>query len=95
MNFDIKIISTKSQIEEFKKSFIWKDIRRELAIWIKGLKIEESNIVEEASSSNLTSASILLHIGDINGRRKAVRFLLDLPDMFLNSLEAQNDPKCE
>lgn len=82
----MEINSTKVQIEEFKQSILWADIVRELEFWKKGFEVEQLGIVEEAAESNPTTTSFLLHLGDINGRRKAVDYLLTLLDVFIEVL---------
>lgn len=91
MKHDVKVMATKGQIEEFKQSLLWKDIRRELGIWRKGFRAEAETIVDEAAENNPSTASVLLHLGDINGRVKAVDYMLSLPDIFLNLLEDNTD----
>jgi hypothetical protein len=83
----IEVYSTKLQIEDFKESLIWADIKRELEIWAKGFDIEMKQIVDEAATTNPSTASVLMHMGDLNGRMKAIRYVLNLPDLFLNILE--------
>ena len=87
----MKVRATRDQIEELKQSILWKDIKRELGMWKTGFKKELSSIVDDAAVNNPSTASVLLHIGDVNGRIKAVDYLLSLPDMFLQSLEDQRD----
>ena len=87
-----KIVNaTRNQIEGIKESVFWKDVERETALWKKGFDIELRSIVNDASESNPSTASILLHMGEINGRIKAVDYLLSLPDIFLQILEDQKN----
>jgi|WetSurMetagenome_2_1015567.scaffolds.fasta_scaffold141677_2 hypothetical protein len=86
----IEIGSTKSQLEEFKESLIWKDISREIETWLDGLKVEQDNIVRDAEDGNPSTASVLLHLGDINGRRKAMQYILGIPDVLIGVLETRN-----
>ena len=83
----IEIKSTKSQLEDFKESIIWYDLVKELEAWKKGFETELKSIVDDAASSNPSTASVLLHLGDLNGRIKAVDYLLSLPDVFISLLE--------
>lgn len=87
----IIINSTKAQIEEFKESVLWQDIKRELNFWLEGFDIEQDDIVDNAKSNNLSTASVLLHIGDLNGRKKAVAYMSEMLDVFLNLLEDRKD----
>jgi len=79
--------ATRLQIEEFKKSILWKDMKRELRVWKRDISVEPLSIVNNAQDSNPTSASVLMHLGDVHGRLQAIEFLIGLPDMFLNLLE--------
>ncbi|MHA1289113.1 MAG: hypothetical protein ACTSPB_17125, partial [Candidatus Thorarchaeota archaeon] len=88
---EIEVLSTKIQIEQFLKTLIWKDITRELKAWEKGFETERARIVDDAQENNPTTASVLMHLGDINGRIKAVRYLLGLPQMLIQILEEQQD----
>jgi len=88
---EIIINSTKSEIEEFKKSVLWYDMIRELRSWRKGFNLEMQSIVDDAKEDNPSTASVLLHMGDLNGRQKAVDYLLGLPDLFLSLLEDKKD----
>jgi len=85
--------ATKNQIEEFKESILWDDITRELNFWLKGFAKEQDAIVDNAKADNQTTASVLLHYGDINGRKKAVSYFVQILDVFLDILEAKNDTR--
>jgi len=91
MGTEIRVNSSKFEIEQFKESIVWKDIKRELAIWKTGFRKEQENIVSDAADTNPSTASVLLHMGDLNGRMKAVDYLLSLPNIFLQLLEDQKD----
>ena len=91
MGEEIIIKATKNQIEEFKSSMIWIDFIEELNSWKEGFKREMDSIVDDASSNNPSTASVLLHMGDLNGRIKAVNYMLSLPDIFLQILEDKKD----
>ena len=91
---EIVLLSTKSQVEDIKNSLFWQDIERELVVWQKGFEIERSNIVSDAAEGNHSTANVLMHIGSIDGRIKAINYLLSLPDIFLSILEdIENDSK--
>ncbi|MHA1806538.1 MAG: hypothetical protein ACTSX2_03060 [Candidatus Thorarchaeota archaeon] len=89
--FGIVVNATRLQIEEFKSSVLWQDIKRELELWSKGFEDEMKNIVDDAESKNPSTASVLLHMGDLNGRMKAVAYVLNILDVFLDVLEAKKD----
>jgi len=89
--FGIQVNATKGQIEEFKESIIWQDICKELKFWSAGFNKEMMSIVDDAETKNPSTASVLMHMGDLNGRIKAVEYILNLPDVFLDVLEAKKD----
>lgn len=85
---EIKIYSTRDQIKDFKDSVLWKDIKRELRSWKKGFDVELKGMVDDiADNQNISTASVLTHLGDLNGRVKAIDYLLSVPDIFLQILE--------
>ncbi len=86
---EILVRTTKSQLEDIKESFFWMDVKQELEAWKKGFQIEQNNIVDDSSENNHSTATVLMHLGDLNGRIKAVDYLLSLPDIFLSILEDQ------
>ena len=90
---EMVVRATKSQIEDIKESLFWKDVIQELEAWKKGFGIERNNIVDNCAKENHTTATVLLHMGDINGRIKTVNYLLSLPDIFLSLLEEQKENK--
>jgi len=87
----IVVHATKAQIEEFKESILWKDICRELDFWAEGFVKEQDMIVDNASTNNPSTAAVLLHYGDINGRKRAVAYFKNILDVFLDVLEAKKD----
>ena len=94
MGNEVLIRATKGQIEDFLNSILWKDIRHELRKWKKGFKDEGDIIVDEAIDTNPSTASVLLHMGDLRGRAKAVDYLTKIPNIFLQILEEkENDSR--
>lgn len=85
----MEIRATRDQVEDFIESILWKDIKRELLMWRQGFKSELESIVDNAASENPSTATVLLHMGDINGRLKAVDYMLEIPNIFLQLLEEQ------
>ena len=90
------IRSTKSQIEEFKESFIWLDIVDDLNHLARLAQIEydlvgEPHVDDDGHKIVPNSSETLIHLGDIKGRRKAVSHFLSLPDIFLQILEDKKD----
>lgn len=87
MSEQITITATKDQIEDLKSSLIWNDIVNELESWRTGFNREMMAIVDETASTNPSTASVLLHMGDLNGRQKAVDYMIGILDVFLSLLE--------
>lgn len=85
----MKVRATRDQINDFMESILWKDIKRELGSWKTSFRKEMLSIVSEAETENPSSASVLMHMGDIHGRIKAVDYLLGLPSILLGVLEDQ------
>ncbi len=86
-----KLRTSRDQVEEFKKSLLWADIVDELSFWKEGFEGELKGIAEDAAENNPSTAAVLLHMGDINGRLKAVAYMLSIPDVFLSQLEVKED----
>lgn len=90
---EVKINATKDQIEDLKNSVVWNDIVNELESWKLGFKFELGSIVDDASTSNPSTAAVLMHLGDINGREKAVDYMIGILDVFLSVLELKTKEK--
>ena len=84
----VKVSVTIGDLEEFKKSLIWRDMKRELLSWKKGFEREMMSMVDNIATTNPSSAQVLTHLGEINGRTKAVDYMLSLPDIFIGILES-------
>jgi hypothetical protein len=84
--------ATKDQIEEFKKSILWKDIKRELEMWKDGCRDEYGQTVGNSITSG---ANILTHLGDIHGREASIDYFLSILDVFLQILDDKNEDKEE
>ena len=89
----VTVNATKDQFEALKESILWNDIVRELEAWREGFNREMLSIVDDASTENPSTASVLLHMGDLNGRQKAVDYFLSLPDVFIDILLTQKATK--
>lgn len=89
----ITLNATKDQIEELKESVIWLDITNELLAWKEGFERELRGIADEVAETNASTASVLIHLGDINGRIKAVDYMLSILDIFLQILEDRTRQK--
>ena len=93
---DQVLMSSRDEIEEFKRSFLWTDIEEELDRISKNAQIEYDLVGESITNDDgvkvtPTTAEILLHMGDIKGRRKSVEYFRSLPDIFLQTLEIQSE----
>ena len=86
---EVDINATKDQIEELKDSILWSDITKELLSWKEGFNAEMMSIVDSSADDNPSTASVLLHMGDLNGRQKAVDYILSILDVFLSILETK------
>jgi len=89
----VKVNASRESILEFKKSILWNDIVKELRGWKKGFNIEMLGIVDDAAKENPSTASVLLHMGDLNGRQRAVDYFLSILDVFLSILEEDKENK--
>jgi hypothetical protein len=89
---EVRVNATKDQINELKESVLWLDIVNELIMWKQGFNDEMMTIVDDSRDLNSSTAAVLLHMGDLNGRQKAVDYLLSLPDVFLQILEDKKQP---
>lgn len=90
---EIMVRCTRSQIEEAMESFFWKDLVHELEAWTKGFEMERGNIVDDAAENNPSTASVLMHMGSIDGRIKAMKYILGIPNLFLDILEERKENK--
>ena len=91
-----EILSTKGQLEEFKDSMIWWDIKNELE-QLAYVALLEYDLVGEPQVDNdekvhPSTAETLIHLGDIKGRRKAVVNFLSIIDVLISLAEEQNEP---
>ena len=86
---EIDINATKDQIEEFRSSILWSDIVRELEGWKEGFNGEMMSIVDDSVDNNPSTATVLLHMGDLNGRQKTADYVISILDVFLSILETK------
>lgn len=77
----IIIRTTKGEIEEFKKSLLAKDMRREVLI------------LKRMAQSEYEKANTLLWKGNIDGRLEALDRILDLPNRFILEIEQDIEDK--
>ena len=89
----IQIRTSVEEIEAFKNSILWADLVEELNSWKEGFNREMLSIVDDVAGTNPSTASVLLHMGDLNGRQKAVDYFLSLPDVFISLLMEQREEK--
>jgi hypothetical protein len=93
MTGDIIIRSTKSQLEDFKQSMIWKDIKRELGIWIRMAKDELLPLAMQCTTDDIPT-NTAAKLAAIGGRIEAIHHILQIPDNFIQELEVQANARC-
>ena len=91
-----EVRSTKMQIEEFKSSMLWDDFKDELIQLAKNAQLEydlvgESHVDDQGFKIIPNQSETLIHLGDIKGRRKAVQYFLEIPDILIQILEDKQD----
>lgn len=91
-----KLRSSKSEVEAFKESFIWLDIVDELKELFRRSQLEydlvgEPHIDDAGHKVVPNSSETLIHLGEIKGRRKAVNYFLEIPNILLQILEGEKD----
>ena len=91
-----ELLTTVDEIEEFEKSFLWLDIKDELNNLAENAQVEydlvgEPILNDEGVRVTPTTAEVLIHLGDIKGRRKAVSYFLSIPDILKQILEDRKD----
>ena len=95
------IKSTKSQVEEFVESFIWKDMLDELEALEKRtfaeyLTIGMTEHDKDGNEIKPTTADVLMHVGELRGHLKALNYFRGLPEIFLQYFEEkENDSERE
>ena len=83
----VVVNATRHQIEDFKDSLLWKDIKRELKIWKRASIAEYGQVIGNVIAGNSEIENSDMHLGSLYGREKTIDFLISLPDMFLQILE--------
>ena len=94
-NFEVEVYSTMAQVEDFISSVLWADMQRELLKWKKNFANEAIDMTDIASDNNLSTAAVLMHLGDLGGRSKAVDFMLALPNVLLQILKDKKEDEHE
>lgn len=77
------VLSTVSQLQEFKESIIWKDFCQELDSWRESFQQELLCLTDKVADENLSTPSVLVHLGDVSARIKAVDYMLLIPDTLI------------
>ena len=83
---------SKNEVEEFLSSPVWLDIKDELTDLAKRAEVEydlvgESHVDDSGNLIVPNTSETLIHLGHIKGRRKAVSYFLNIPDILLQILE--------
>ena len=86
--------STKAQLKEFSKSFIWEDIVDQLKELRRRAQLEYDVVGEPHKNDEgylvvPNTSETLIHLGDIKGRKKAVDYFLSILDIIAQDLEIQ------
>lgn len=88
---EVLVRATRDQIIDFKESILWKDMKRELGIWKRGCTREYDEVISNTVNGSENTASTLMLLGDIHGRKKTIDYLIAMPDVFLQILEDRKD----
>ena len=88
---EVVITATKDQINEFKGSLLWADIKRELKSWLERFAGQKGDTIDLCIEGEITGSSALTGLADIRGREKAIDYILEMPDVFLSILEDKKD----
>lgn len=90
---DIRLRVSEDEIRAFMNSFMWKDMKAEMAAWRKMFEKEPMSLVDKALSGEENSTSTLMHLGDIHGRVAAIDYILEMPNVFLSIKEYEKQEK--
>jgi hypothetical protein len=88
---EVLIRSSRVQLEDFKNSIIWKDMKRELLMWKRAFKKEYKDVVRDCLDGKENPVSAQTHLGELYGRESAIEYILQIPDIFLQILEDNKD----
>jgi hypothetical protein len=91
----IQVRCSRVDIDQLLTSTLWKDIVDELEAWKLGFNNELLSLVNDIAKNNPSTASVLTHLGEINGCIKSVDYLLALPEMFKDILEDREKDRFE
>ena len=83
---------SKSEVEELLTSPVWLDIIDELKSLAKRAEVEydlvgEPHVNDQGHMIIPNTSETLIHLGEIKGRRKAVSYFLNIPEILLQILE--------
>ena len=86
------IRASKSEVEELKDSLVWADIKDELNDLAERTRLEyelvgEPHVDDSGHMIVPNTSETLIHLGEIKGKRKAVSYFLNIPDILLQILE--------
>ena len=88
---EVEVNATKLQLEGFKESILWQDIKRELVKWRSGAQQEYSRVIGDVIEGDSGIENSDMHLGSLYGRERTIDFMLSLPDMFLEILKEKED----
>jgi len=87
----IVVTATRDQINEFKGSLLWRDIKHELEVWKSAARNEYSQVIGDIISGESGIENSDMHLGSLYGREATIDYLLSIPDIFLEILEDKKD----
>lgn len=90
---EVKVRATEGQIEEFKGSILWDDIKCELEQWKSIAKDEYSQVIGNVISGKSDIENSDMHLGSIYGRERTIDYLLSIPDIFIQVLKEKEDAR--
>lgn len=94
--YQVRVNATRIQIEHFKESILWQDIKNELDFWAEGLDKERESLPDRIVRDNLSSAAAIVHYVSIDERKSAIKYFKGILDVFLDILEERkNDSERE
>lgn len=88
---EVKVRATKLQIEEFKGSILWDDIKNELEQWKSAAQSEYGQVISNIISGESGIENSDMHLGSLFGREMTIDYLISIPDIFLQILEDKKD----
>jgi hypothetical protein len=93
MGTEVIIHATKGQIKSFRGSLLWGDIKRELEVWKEQFKDEPKVLATNTINGEENTASVLVHLGSLQGRELAIDYMIGMLDVFIQIKEDEEDAR--